>query len=385
MKMVKSLLLGTAAGLVAIAGAQAADLPVKAKPVQYVKICSLYGAGFFYIPGTDTCIKLGGFLRYEWMAHAAGSFGQYLNGANAQNTRMTTYFTERARGVMAFDVRSQTAYGTLRSYLRYGFQWTTNDGIAHGSGTPGGSPLTYFDRAFIQFAGFTFGRTQSFFDHFVTPAVAHQAISLGSDTGGTGIPLLAYTASFGSGFSATLSVEDYTQRRHGIINGGGGVAQLLPASAATAVGKLTGDINGNGTWEAGQVMKDIVGNLRVDQAWGSAQFMAAAHPVRANYYAQAATPAGAELNGSPGDQWGFAVGGGLTVNLPWAAGDQLSAQVNYAQGATGYTHINMGSAFVYNGANIALGWAPDAVYNSPGGAGALGVAGGHRGLAFSRW
>ena len=60
MKMVKSLLLGSAAGLVAVAGAQAADLPVKAKPVQYVKICSIYGAGFFYIPGTDTCIKIGG-------------------------------------------------------------------------------------------------------------------------------------------------------------------------------------------------------------------------------------------------------------------------------------------------------------------------------------
>ena len=57
MKMVKSLLLGTAAGFVAIAGAQAADLPVKAKPVQYVKICSLYGAGFYYIPGTDTCAE----------------------------------------------------------------------------------------------------------------------------------------------------------------------------------------------------------------------------------------------------------------------------------------------------------------------------------------
>ncbi len=61
--MVKSLLLGTAAGLVAMTGAQAADLPVKAKPVQYVKICSLYGAGFYYIPGTDTCIKIGGFVR----------------------------------------------------------------------------------------------------------------------------------------------------------------------------------------------------------------------------------------------------------------------------------------------------------------------------------
>ena len=65
MKMVKSLLLGAAAGFVALAGAQAADLPVKAKPVQYVKICSLYGAGFYYIPGTDTCLKIGGFIRID--------------------------------------------------------------------------------------------------------------------------------------------------------------------------------------------------------------------------------------------------------------------------------------------------------------------------------
>src|ERR1700738_1258183 len=65
MKMVKSLILGSAAGLVAMSGAQAADLPVKAKAVEYVKICSLYGAGFFYIPGSDTCIKLGGYLRVD--------------------------------------------------------------------------------------------------------------------------------------------------------------------------------------------------------------------------------------------------------------------------------------------------------------------------------
>ena len=58
-------LLGSAAGLVAVAGAQAADLPVKAAPVQYVKICSLYGVGFYYIPGTDMCIKIGGWVRAE--------------------------------------------------------------------------------------------------------------------------------------------------------------------------------------------------------------------------------------------------------------------------------------------------------------------------------
>lgn len=71
MKVVKSLLLGTAAGLIAVGGAQAADLPVKAKAVEYVKICTLYGAGFYYIPGTDTCIKLGGYLRAEVALNAA--------------------------------------------------------------------------------------------------------------------------------------------------------------------------------------------------------------------------------------------------------------------------------------------------------------------------
>ena len=61
----RTLILGSAAGLIAISGAQAADLPVKAKAVEYVRICSLYGAGFYYIPGTDTCIKIGGYLRAD--------------------------------------------------------------------------------------------------------------------------------------------------------------------------------------------------------------------------------------------------------------------------------------------------------------------------------
>ena len=51
MRKMKGLLLGGAAALATAASAQAADLPVKAAPVEYVKVCSLYGAGFFYIPG----------------------------------------------------------------------------------------------------------------------------------------------------------------------------------------------------------------------------------------------------------------------------------------------------------------------------------------------
>ena len=60
MKLAKSLILSSASALLLAGGAQAADLPVKAKAIEYVKVCSLYGPGFYYIPGTDTCIKLGG-------------------------------------------------------------------------------------------------------------------------------------------------------------------------------------------------------------------------------------------------------------------------------------------------------------------------------------
>src|SRR5260370_40339471 len=70
MTAMKSLLLSSASVLVAF-GAQAADLPVKAKPVEYVKICNLYGAGFYYIPGTDTCIKIGGYARAYHSSHTA--------------------------------------------------------------------------------------------------------------------------------------------------------------------------------------------------------------------------------------------------------------------------------------------------------------------------
>ncbi len=65
MNSVKCLLMGSAAGLMAVSAAQAADLPVKAAPVEYVKVCNIYGAGFWYVPGTDTCMKIGTWVRYE--------------------------------------------------------------------------------------------------------------------------------------------------------------------------------------------------------------------------------------------------------------------------------------------------------------------------------
>src|ERR1700745_216854 len=138
MKMVKSLVLGSAATLVAMGGAQGADLPVKAKAVEYVKVCSLYGAGFWYIPGTDTCIKLGGYLRAEVALGSNSDFsGQYnlTSGQNGARNRLTNYYTMRAREDLNIDTRTATEYGVVRTFFDGVFSWTTGNFVGTGSAT----------------------------------------------------------------------------------------------------------------------------------------------------------------------------------------------------------------------------------------------------------
>src|SRR6266478_2049710 len=139
MKAAKKLILGSAAGLLAIGGAQAADLPVKAKAVEYVKICSLYGAGFYYIPGTDTCIKLGGYLRAEVALGTNSDFTLNQNvttqGANGARNRLTNYYTARAREDLNIDTRTATEYGVVRTFFDGVFSWTTGNYSGTGSAT----------------------------------------------------------------------------------------------------------------------------------------------------------------------------------------------------------------------------------------------------------
>ena len=143
MNCMKSFLVATAAGLVSVSGVQAADLPVKAKPVQYVKICSLYGAGFHYIPGTDMCIKVGGYVRtqaewgsvngvspgtngpsgYATSTPMSGPFGTIANG---HYDRSSNNFNMTGRGVLTVDARNQSEYGTVRGYIRLGGQSISN-------------------------------------------------------------------------------------------------------------------------------------------------------------------------------------------------------------------------------------------------------------------
>src|SRR5215475_3804569 len=122
MKTTNRLLLGTAAGLMAASGAQAADMPLKAKPVQYVKICTLYGDGYYYIPGTDTCIKIGGIVQLDVGWNAAGGRTPAYSGTQGAQDRTVSPMSDRARGNLAIDTRTNTEYGTLRTLTSLHFQ-----------------------------------------------------------------------------------------------------------------------------------------------------------------------------------------------------------------------------------------------------------------------
>ncbi|MGT2435631.1 porin [Bradyrhizobium betae] len=374
MKFTKTLLLGSAAGLMAASGAFAADLPVKAKAVEYVKICSLYGAGFYYIPGTDTCIKLGGYLRAEVALGTNSNYGA-ANGAPAgAHNRLSNYYNMRAREDLNIDTRTATEYGVVRTFFDATFSWTTGGYTGQGSatggtgytattagtttinstdgGTSGGSLGVYY--AFIQFAGFTMGKAVSQFDAPWTnyPGNNFDGLVGGSGTV-TGVNQFTYTADFGQGITASFSAEDATAYYQA------GNQNLTGATAAGMVGGAYGT-NSIG----GSRSPNLVGMVRVDQAWGLFQASVAAHDNHVAYYGAT------EPTGHPDDKWGWAVQLALSIkNIPTGAGDVINISGVYTDGATRYNFQNLaGSSYqMYGSSGVAyqsVGFAnaPDTVY-----------------------
>jgi hypothetical protein len=373
MKMVKSLILGSAAGLVAMSGAQAADLPVKAKAVEYVRICSLYGAGFYYIPGTDTCIKLGGYLRVDVLANTNSDNTGNTSGAGAANNRFTNGYTWRSREDLNIDTRTATEYGVVRTYFDATFSWTSGTYAGNGTGATvyepiGPSPFSSAPNnanagavaggtvgvylAFIQFAGFTIGKAISTFS---TPWVNYPGNSsfdglVGGGGTVTGVNQFTYTQEFGNGVSGSISVQDQVAYYQAGVNN-------------LSAGGLFGTSD-----YAGTIAPDIVGVIKVDQAWGLFQASVAAHDNHAAYYGAT------EITGHPDDRWGWAGQLGLSIkNIPTGPGDTINIQGVYTNGATRYNIQDLagsaGANTIYSGTSLAtayqsvgLGVAPDTVF-----------------------
>jgi hypothetical protein len=292
MSLFKSLMLGSAAGIVAVASAQAADLPTRkgAPAAEYVKICTINVGGTpivgFTLPSSDTCLKISGYDSAQYTVASHASDGQDAFG-----------MFNRAQ--VNFDAVSNTGAGPLLAHLEFQADYGTGFDSQYGDAS---SPTTRTraNSAFITWAGLTAGKHGSFFDYFAGGPAWDDFIS--PDHSGGPVPLIAYTVSVGGGFAATLSLES-------------------PESAGTE----------------GFRSPDIVGQLKLTQGWGNAQLSGVAH-----YVNDVATPL------IPSDRtWGYAILGGLMFNIPSYAGADIKLQGVYAHDAIGYSGLTSPGNFNY--------------------------------------
>ena len=226
---IKSLLLGSAAALVAVSGARAADAVVIAEPepVEYVRVCDTYGAGFYYIPGTETCIQVGGYMQYDIGVGALGledvvdkedlrdaiAYGDF----DDVDTNDTYY--KNARVSLQFDVRQETELGTLRGYAETRFNYgTTTDGVFFdpdativGDEFTGGistqDNFINLEQGYIELGGFRVGKAATLFE--IGTFAAGNVVNDDLINYGTFKTLqIAYTFTGANGFAASLALEE---------------------------------------------------------------------------------------------------------------------------------------------------------------------------------
>ena len=299
----KALMLGVAAAATATT-AQAADLPVAPEPVDYVRVCDAYGSRFYYIPGTETCLRVGGRLRTQFVVNNVLDDN---NTASAWADRDTDGYSWLTRGYAYLDARNATEFGTLRAYVGLRMDITN------------GSSGFKLDAGYIQWGGLTAGYLGSNFNIYTGQAFVGVVTRDWSDVTTNQI---AYTAAFGNGFSATIALEDRSDREVGIYGG-----TRTP---------------------------DVVAALSVSQGWGSAQLSGALHQVYPD------TTAASRGTTSADDNLGWAIGAGVNVNLPFAnPGSNIYFQGFYADGALSYIGNGITGISLVNSAGTTLGSVSD--------------------------
>lgn len=260
---IKSLLLGSAAALVAVSGARAADAVVVAEPepAEYVRICDIYGAGYFYIPGTETCLRISGWVRQQTDTanrDARLTVGARIAGVDLGNgvgnpasitlRDRATYnqrslartaddngFNQLTGAQINLDARSETEYGTLRG-------WIQLEGQTANTGHPADVGIA-INRAMIQLGGLYMGYADSLFS-------SSSNIMGGSPLGNYG------------GFTYADTFNYHYEQRHQYgyqFSGSNGFW-----------GAISLEHDGNEDYTP-----DVVGKIAYSQAWGGAWLSAA--------------------------------------------------------------------------------------------------------------
>lgn len=215
----KSVLIGSAALVAAATGAKAADplFVAEPEPMEYVRVCDVYGAGFFYIPGTETCLKIGGYARYQIDWSDADDSKRSLMGGDVYDEVWETWGAGRsdkaggwrklARANLTIDARSETEYGTLGSFIELradAYSGVSRLGAPSGSGpfsVNGATRGAYLNQAYITLGGFFLGYKSTIFD---------QGLGGEFDAGGfdSSVHTLGYTFVPGNGVSVSLALEE---------------------------------------------------------------------------------------------------------------------------------------------------------------------------------
>ncbi|CDX22399.1 Porin omp2b [Mesorhizobium sp. ORS 3359] len=211
---IKSLLLGSAAALIAVSGARAADAVTVAEPepAEYVKICDVYGSGYFYIPGTETCLRIGGYVRYDIGVGDVGSFDGAKSFDHEDGDEQSTFY-KNARFTLKLWTGQETELGTLKTYVET--RWNFGNRNGYGAFTTGGDPIgnpagnkgTSLNFAWIQLGGLRVGKDESAFNTFIGYAgnvIQDTIVPYGDfDTN-----VVQYYFDAGNGFSAVVSLEE---------------------------------------------------------------------------------------------------------------------------------------------------------------------------------
>jgi len=244
---IKSLLLGSAAALIAVSGARAADAVVVAEPepAEYVRICDVYGAGYFYIPGTETCLRIGGYLRYDASFGDRGSFDG-REAVDVRNGDFQRAWHKQARFALRTYTGQETELGTLKTYTETRFNYTNG--------------ATGVDAHFlwVQLGGLRIGADESAYDTF-----SGYAGNVIQDTlvpyGGFGTNLISYTFDAGNGFSAIVSLEQGNNGDVGSTLGTAGIDAIKPRWLETF------DLNTN---VIDSYVPHVVLGAKYTQGWG---------------------------------------------------------------------------------------------------------------------
>jgi hypothetical protein len=321
---IKALLLGSAAALATFSGAQAADAIVAAEPepLEYVRICDAYGAGYFYIPGTETCLKVGGMVRTEgeW-------YNAYAPHSGAQGTLWHT------RTELNLDTATDTEYGALKTntVLRWDFSEGANS--------------TKVLWANISLGGFLVGKFDSQFSYYQGYAgdiINDDVVSYGPGPTNTELNQLTYNYDAGNGFTAVVSLEDSQSGSDAAYDSGftqsNGKSWVVSRSGHYAPDVVAGAGFKSGIWGVKVVggYDSIVGQgaikARVDADFGQfSLFLMGGYNTdgdKLNKYASGyvttgACPTGKEELCGWGD-WAVWGGGAVTIN------DKLKANVQLA-------------------------------------------------------